>query len=56
MPCKKKPRGRPTKYQMPEKIDADPETIAAAVLRAKPKEVWRYEQVSGRGRKPVTPD
>ena len=54
MPCKKKPRGRPTKYQMPEKIDADPETIAEVVLRAKPKETWRYEQEAGRTKRPKT--
>ena len=56
MPRKKKTKGRPVKYQMPDQINADPETIAAVVLRAKPKKVWRYEQVSGRARKPVTPD
>ena len=35
-------RGRPPK-DMPEKIDASPETIAETVLRAKPKSEWRYE-------------
>ena len=45
MPKAKKERGRPpTKYPMPDKIDADPETIAEVVLKAKPKEVWQYEQ------------
>ena len=41
---KKKQRGRPVKYLMPERIDASPEEIAEVVLRAKPKEVWRYDQ------------
>ena len=50
MPRKKKDRGRPVKYPMPPKIDADPETIAEVVLRAKPKKVWRYEQKAGRSR------
>ena len=48
MPRKKKPRGRPLKYPMPERIDATPERIAEVVLAAKPKEVWRYEQETGR--------
>lgn len=41
---KKKPaqRGRPPKYEMPERIDASPEEIAQVVLRAKPKKKWRY--------------
>ena len=41
---KKGKRGRPVKRKMPERIDASPETIAEVVLKAKPKEVWRYEQ------------
>lgn len=44
MPRPKKPRGRPPKYPVPEPIDADPETIAEVVLRAKPKESWRFEK------------
>ncbi len=47
----KKPRGRPVKYDMPERIDASPEEIAEVVLKAKPKETWRYEQESGRPRR-----
>jgi hypothetical protein len=47
MPHEKKPRGRPPKYVMPERIDASPEIIAEVVLRAKPKKVWRYEQEAG---------
>ena len=54
MPRKKKPLGRPPKYPMPERIDADPETIAEVVLRAKPKETWRYEQEAGRTKRPKT--
>ena len=46
----KKPKGRPPKYTMPERIDASPEEIAEVVLRAKPKKIWRYEQESGRTR------
>ena len=51
----KKPRGRPPKYTMPERIDASPETIAEVVLRAKSKDVWRYEQRVGRSKKPAKP-
>ena len=47
----KKPRGRPPKYEMPERIDASPEEIAEVVLKAKPKEKWRYEEESGRKRR-----
>ena len=32
-----KRRGRPPKYDMPERIDASPEEIAEVVLQAKPK-------------------
>ena len=46
----KKPRGRPPKYPMPERIDASPEEIAEVVLGAKPKQAWRYEQETGRKR------
>ena len=45
------PRGRPVKYPMPEKIDAPPEKIADVVLRAKPKESWRFEKEAGRSRR-----
>ena len=51
MPKQKKPRGRPPKYPMPEPLDVDVDTLAEVVLKAKPKEVWRYEQESGR--KPI---
>ena len=47
----KKPRGRPVKYPMPERIDASPEEIADVVLRAKPKQVWKYEEEAGRNRR-----
>ena len=52
---KNKRRGRPPKYEMPERIDAPPEEIAEVVLKAKPKETWRYEEKTGRKRtkKPV---
>ena len=53
MPRKKKDRGRPVKYTMPERIDASPEEIAEVVLWAKPKKVWRYEQKTGRTRTPT---
>ena len=52
MPKQKKPRGRPPKYPMPERIDASPEEIAEVVLRAKPKETWRYEEETGRAKRP----
>ena len=52
---RKKTRGRPVKYPMPERIDATPEEIADVVLRAKPKEVWRYEQEAERGKRSPTP-
>ena len=45
-----KRRGRPPKYDMPERIDASPEEIAEVVLQAKPKETWRYEEETGRKR------
>ena len=28
----------------PERIDASPEEIAEVVLRAKPKQTWRFEE------------
>lgn len=43
MPRQKQSRGRPPKYQMPEPIDADPETIAEVALKAKPKVSWRFD-------------
>ena len=52
MPRPKKPKGRPVKYTMPERIDASPEEIAEVVLKAKPKETWRYEQEAGRTKQP----
>ena len=48
MSKQKKPRGRPPKYPMPETLDVDMDTLAEVVLKAKPKEVWRYEQETGR--------
>ena len=47
MPRKKKPRGRPVKYQLPDPIDATPEEVARIVLKAKPKETWRFEEEVG---------
>ena len=47
MPRKKQvKRGRPRTYRMPEKIDASPEEVAAALLRTPPKkaEEWRYQR------------
>ena len=41
----RKLRGRPAKLVMPERIDGvTPEEVADVVLKAKPKEVWRYEE------------
>ena len=51
MPSQKKVRGRPPKYPHPERIDADPETIAEVVLRAQHKTVWQYEEETGRERR-----
>lgn len=45
---KQETRGRPVTYTLPERIDADPDTIAETVLKAKPKKYWRYEKDSGR--------
>ena len=44
MPKSKKPRGRPVKYPMPERIDATPEEIADVVMRMPNKTGWRYER------------
>ena len=38
----KRGRGRPRKYTMPPRIDASPDEIATAILRAKPPKKWRY--------------
>ena len=53
----KKPRGRPPKYEMPEPLDeaVDMDTLAEVVLKAKPKEVWRYEQETGRSKRSAKP-
>ena len=51
MPRKKKDRGRPVKYPLPEPIDATPEEVARVVLQAKPKETWRFEEETGRTNK-----
>ena len=50
MPRQKKPRGRPPKHPMPDPLDVD--TLAEVVLKAKPKEVWRYEEEAGRTKRP----
>ena len=47
----KKPRGRPVKYQLPESVDMAPEELARIVLKAKPKETWRFEEEAGLNRK-----
>ncbi len=44
MPRQKKQRGRPSKLVMPERINATPEQVADVVMKARPKEVWRYEE------------
>ena len=49
MPRTKKQRGRPVENPRPERIDASPEEIADVVLRARPKQTWRFEE--GRGNK-----
>ena len=51
MPKSKKPRGRPVKYPMPERIDATPEEIASTVLQMPEKKDWRYiKKYGGRSR------
>ncbi len=44
MPRKKKNRGRPVTYQLPEPLDMTPEELARITLRAKPKTSWRFEE------------
>ena len=44
MPRTKKKRGRPVEHPRAERIDAFPEEIAEVVLRAGPKQTWRFEQ------------
>ena len=45
MPRPKKRRGRPPKLVMPTRLDGvTPEQVADVVMKAKPKEVWRYEE------------
>lgn len=45
MSRQKKRRGRPSKLAMPTRLDGvTPEQVAETVLKAKPKEVWLYEQ------------
>ena len=45
-----KKRGRPVILKMPDRIEASPEEIAETVLRAKPKDEWRYEKEAKRKR------
>ena len=52
MSKQKKPRGRPPKCPMPEPLETDMDTLAEVVLKAKPKEVWRYEEEAGRTKRP----
>ena len=52
----KKPRGRPPKYTMPEPLDVGMDTLAEVVLKAKPKDIWRYEQETGRSKPSAKPD
>ena len=40
----KRERGRPAKWEYPERIDASPEEIADVVLGARPKKTWRFEE------------
>ena len=56
MPKQKKPRGRPPKYPMPEPLDTDMDTLAEVVLKANPKDVWRYEQETGQSKQAAKPD
>lgn len=38
----KKPRGRPTEREMPERIPDSPENIARAIMQGPPKKGWDY--------------
>ena len=45
MSRQKKRRGRPPKLVMPTRIDGvPPEQVADVVMKAKPKEIWHYEE------------
>ena len=51
MPRKKKERGRPVVYVMPDMlIDATPEEIAETVLKAKPPTRWKYMEEAERAK------
>ena len=54
MPKPKKQRGRPVEHHRPERIDASPEEIAEVVLRATPKQAWRFEEARKRLSQSVT--
>ena len=47
---KKRPRGRPVKYPMPEKIPNTPVNVLKAILATPPKkrEDWDYVKETGR--------
>ena len=47
---------KPLTSGLPEPLDVDMDTLAEVVLRAKPKEIWRYEQETGRGKPLAKPD
>ncbi len=42
-----KERGRPTVNKLPPRIDATPEEIAQALLRASPDRAWKYQESKG---------
>ena len=43
----KKPRGRPPKKTMPERIDATPEELAKAMFKLPADHKWKYLEKSG---------
>ena len=51
MPKPKKERGRPVSNVLPPRIDAPAEEIADVVMRAKPKQSWRYMEEAEERRK-----
>lgn len=47
---RKKQRGAPIKYPMPEPLNVDMDALAEVVLKAAPKETWQFERDYGRSR------
>lgn len=54
---RRRPRGRPVEYSMPEPIPDTPENIMKAILRTPPRkrENWRFVRERGTGKPNPTP-